>query len=88
MMNGFVILSILAGMFLFFYLYSYRSVALEDKKRKDIWKKRLQLEEAFNNRMKERAEMRRQKFEKFMNRSKEIQQELMRLRNTNQIQHN
>ena len=87
-MNGFVILSIIAGMFLFFYWYSYRTVALEDKKRQDIWKRRRQIEEAFNARVKERAEMRRQKFEKFMNRSKEIQQELMRLRNTNQIQHN
>ncbi|GGG54946.1 hypothetical protein [Bizionia arctica] len=87
-MNGFVILSIIVGMFLFFYLYSYRTVALEDKKRADIWKKRRQLEDAFNNRMRERAELRRQKFEKFLNRSKEIQQELLRLRNNRQIQQN
>ncbi|PWK18236.1 hypothetical protein [Xanthomarina spongicola] len=88
MIDGFVIISILALMFLFFYWYSYSTVASEDKKRAEIWKKRHQLEEAFNKRMKERAEMRRQKFEKFMNRSKEIQQELMRLQKSKRIQHN
>jgi hypothetical protein len=86
MMNGFVIISILAAMFLFFYWYSYSTVASEDKKRKAIWKRKLELEEAFNNRMRQRAELRRQKFEKFMRRSKEIQLELMRLNKAKQIQ--
>lgn len=86
MMNGFVIISILAAMFLFFYWYSYTTVASEDKKRNAIWKKRYEIEEAFNKRMKERAELRRQKFEKFMRRSKEIQQELIRLNKAKQIQ--
>ncbi|MFL0352213.1 hypothetical protein [Xanthomarina sp. GH4-25] len=86
MMNGFIILSILAGMFLFFYWYSYSTVASEDKKRQAIWEKKRQREMAFNDRMRERAELRRQKFEKFMQRSKEIQQELMRLNKTKQLQ--
>ena len=88
MMNGYVILLILAGMFLFFYWYSYRTVALEDKKREAVWKRKHELEEAFNRRIKERAELRRQKFEKFMNRSREIQEELMRLQNSKRIQPN
>ncbi|TYA58266.1 hypothetical protein [Formosa maritima] len=86
MMNGFIIISILAAMFLFFYWYSYSTVAAEDKKREAIWKKRHELEEAFNKKMRERAELRRQKFEKFMRRSKEIQQELIRLNKMKQIQ--
>lgn len=85
-MNGFIIISILAAMFLFFWWYSYSTVASEDKKREAFWKKRHELEEAFNNRMKERAELRRQKFEKFMLRSKEIQQELMKLNKAKQLQ--
>lgn len=87
MMNGFIIISIIAGMFFFFYWYSYKTVASEDKKREAMWKKKQELEEAFNARMKERAELRRQKFEKFMKRSKEIQQELLRLQNSKRIQH-
>lgn len=85
-MNGFVIISILAAMFLFFYWYSYTTVASEDKKRKAIWKKRHEIEEVFNKKMKLKAELRRQKFEKFMRRSKEIQQELIRLNKVKQIQ--
>ncbi|MCX7551885.1 hypothetical protein [Xanthomarina sp. F2636L] len=87
-MNGYIILSIIALMFLFFYLYSYRTVAMEDKKRKDIWEKKRQLEMIYHARRKERAEKRRQKFERFMERSKEIQQELARLSKANQIQPN
>jgi len=80
-MNGFFIISIIALMFLFFYLYSYKTVATQDKKRQAIWKRKQQQELAFKVRMREKAELRRQKFEKFMRRSKEIQQELIRLNN-------
>lgn len=87
-MNGYLILAIIALMFLATYMYSCRTVALEDKKRKDIWEKKRHLEMAFNARLKERAEKRRQKFERFMERSKEIQQELSNLQSSNRIQAN
>lgn len=87
-MNGFIIISILALMFFFFYWYSYKTVATEDKKRQAVWKIKQQREVAFNDRMREKAELRRQKFEKFMRRSKEIQQELIRLNKAKQIQQN
>ncbi|WP_324310593.1 hypothetical protein [Xanthomarina sp.] len=87
-MNGYLILSIVALMFLVIYWYSYRTVTLEDKKRKDFWDKKRHLEMAFHARLKERSERRRLKFERFMERSKEIQQELSKLQNSNQIQTN
>ena len=87
-MNGYLIVSIVGLMFLIIYWYSYRTVTLEDKKRKDIWEKKRHLEMAFNARLKERAEKRRQKFERFMERSKEIQQELSNLQSSNRIQAN
>ncbi|MEO8934592.1 MAG: hypothetical protein ABI295_09800 [Xanthomarina sp.] len=87
-MNGYLTLSIVAIMFILIYWYSYRTVTLEDKKRKAIWEKKRHLEMAFNARMKERAEKRRLKYEMFKERSKEIQQELTRLQSSKHIQTN
>lgn len=85
-MNGFIILSILVGMFLFFYLYSYKTVASEDKKREAIWNRKHKQEQDFKTRMQAKAELRRQKIENFLQRSKEIQRELIRLNKAKEIQ--
>ncbi|MCX7548197.1 hypothetical protein OS188_09550 [Xanthomarina sp. F1114] len=87
-MNGYLILAIIGLMFLAIYAYSYRTVILEDKKRKEIWEKKRHLEMAYNARRKERSEKRRQKLDRFIERSKEIQQELLELKNSKQIQAN
>ncbi|HLV13699.1 MAG TPA: hypothetical protein VKY41_00840 [Xanthomarina sp.] len=87
-MNGYLIVSIVGLMFLIIYWYSYRTVTLEDKKRKDLWEKKRHLEMAFQARMKEKSEKRRQKFARFMERSNEIKQELKRLQNSKQMQAN
>ena len=87
-MNGYLMLSIVTLIFLVIYLYSYQSVAMENKKRKAILEKKRHLQLAINARQKERVDRRHEKLERFIERSIEIRRELVRLKNTSRVKSN
>lgn len=87
-MNGYLMLSIVTLIFLVIYLYSYQSVAMENKKRKAILEKKRHLQLAINARLKELADRRHEKLERFIERSIEIRRELVKLKNTSRVKSN
>ncbi len=79
MENGYIILSIIALLFLSMYGYSYMTVAIEKfrlnkQKKRDIHKDELRRQQRIKN-----QEIRDEKFRKFNKRKEEIQHELMLL---------
>ncbi|MDO5970746.1 hypothetical protein Q4Q35_13090 [Flavivirga aquimarina] len=79
MENGYVILGIIALLFLSMYGYSYMSVAMEKfrikrEKKREILKDELRRQERIK-----KQEIRDEKFRKFNKRKEEIQHELMLL---------
>ncbi|GAA3610432.1 hypothetical protein Q4Q39_16540 [Flavivirga amylovorans] len=79
MENGYVILGIIALLFLSMYGYSYLSVAMEKMKLKKEKKKEAQKEELRRQQRVINQEARDEKFRKFNKRKEEIKHELMLL---------
>ncbi|GAA3637984.1 hypothetical protein [Flavivirga jejuensis] len=79
MENGYVILGIIALLFLSMYGYSYMSVAMENMKHNKEKKKEEQKEALRRQERAKNQEARDEKFRKFNKRKEEIKHELMLL---------
>lgn len=79
LMNGWIIILIIALFFAGMYAYAHASVYFEKKKIKDEIKQKQLAEQLFEEEKQRKQEVRKEKFQKIKRRSEEIKQELRRL---------